>query len=338
MTVIFLATGDALVVARRRGEEWHVTLSLEDAPTQCVAIDPLRPERVYCGAFGRGLWCSEDAGASWQPAGEGIPHAEVMSVAVSRAERIGDHGVLWAGTEPSAVFRSEDGGQTWAERPALRDLPSAPTWSFPPRPWTHHVRWVAPGAVVPQRIFVGIELGGVMRSLDGGRTWEDRKPRSQYDAHTLAVHPLAPGRVYEAAGGGYAESLDGGATWRRVDRGLEHHYLWSLAVDPADPDTMVVSAAGSPWEAHDPSGAESTIYRRSNGGPWEEVRGGLPAPRGKRVAVVAVNEGEPRVFYATRGTDIYRSADAGLTWAPLSILWPDGYRVAATRSMVVAEN
>src|SRR3990170_3838017 len=144
MTTIYVATGEGLAVARRRGEEWHITISLGDAPTRCVAIDPLRSERVCCGTLGRGLWRSEDASSSWHPAGEGIGYAEVMSVAVSRAERIGGYGVLWAGTEPSAVFRSEDGGQTWVERPALRDLPSAPTWSFPPRPWTHHVRWIAP--------------------------------------------------------------------------------------------------------------------------------------------------------------------------------------------------
>lgn len=338
MSTIYLATGDALAIARHRGESWQVTFALEGSPTQCVAIDPLRPERVYCGTFGRGLWRSEDAGASWRPAGEGISYAEVMSVAASRAERIGDEGVVWVGTEPSAVFRSEDGGQTCVERPALRDLPSAPTWSFPPRPWTHHVRWIAPDTVVPERLFAGIELGGVMRSLDGGLTWEDRKPRSQHDAHTLAVHPLAPGRVYEAAGGGYAESLDGGAVWRRVDRGLEHRYLWGLAIDPADPDMMIVSAAGSPWEAHDPSVAESAIYRRSGDGPWEEVREGLPSPRGKRVAVVAANEAEPGVFYATRGAGIYRSADRGLTWERLSIAWPDGYRPPGVHGMVVAED
>src|SRR3989304_631941 len=73
MTTIYLATGDGLAVARRRGEEWHITLSLEDATTQCVAIDQLRSERVYCGTFGRGLWRSEDAGASWRPAGGGGP-------------------------------------------------------------------------------------------------------------------------------------------------------------------------------------------------------------------------------------------------------------------------
>src|SRR3989304_4832873 len=111
MTTIYLATGDVLAIVRRRGEGWRATLALEGSPTQSVAIDPLRPERVYCGTFGRGLWFSEDAGAPWRPAGEGIPHAEVMSVAVSRAERVGDYGVLWVGSRPGAGFRSEGGGQ-----------------------------------------------------------------------------------------------------------------------------------------------------------------------------------------------------------------------------------
>ncbi len=89
-----------------------------------------------------------------------------MSVAVSAVEQGADGGVVWAGTEPSALFRSEDGGWHWQELPALRNIPSAPTWSFPPRPWTSHVRWITPDPHEAERIFVGIELGGVMRSLD----------------------------------------------------------------------------------------------------------------------------------------------------------------------------
>src|SRR5437667_104290 len=138
MTTIYMASEEALVVARKRGARWHATRKLEGLRPQCVAVDPRRPERVYCGTFGRGL----------------------------------------------------------------------------------------------------------MRSLDGGSTWEDRKPTGPYDAHNMAAHRLAPGRVYASAGdgfgragAGYAESRDGGETWERFGEGLRHHYLWGLAVDPANPDT-----------------------------------------------------------------------------------------------------
>jgi photosystem II stability/assembly factor-like uncharacterized protein len=258
-----------------------------------------------------------------------------MSVAVSSLERAGERGIVWVGTEPSALFRSVDGGDSWEERPTLRDLPSAPTWSFPPRPWTSHVRWIVPDPCMEQRLFVGIELGGVMRSLDGGLTWEDRKPGSQYDAHTLRAHPLAPDRIYEAAGGGYAETRDGGATWQGFDDGLTRHYVWGLAVDPANPDRVVVSAALGPRQAHDPGAGEAAIYRRTGEEPWQEVRDGLPTPQGTRAYVLATNEAEPGAVYAaTREGDLYRSADAGASWQHLDVAWPEDYRAPDVRGLV----
>ena len=335
MTTIYLGANHGLGVVRFKNDRWRAAIELVGLQVQCLAADPHRPERVYCGTFGRGLWRSDDAGASWAPVADGIPYADVMSVAVSPLERHGRQGVVWAGTEPSALFRSEDGGDTWRERPALRELPSAPTWSFPPRPWTHHVRWITPDPCVAERIFVGIELGGVMRSRDAGLTWEDRKRGSQLDAHTLSAHRLAPGRIYEAAGGGYAESRDGGESWRGFDEGLRHHYLWGLAVDPADPETILIAAARGPREAHSDAFAEATIYRRTSGPAWQEVRMGLPRPKGTRIYVLAANDAEPGVFFAATAGNLYRSADAGVTWERLDVTWPDGYRTKVVHAMVV---
>jgi hypothetical protein len=63
------------------------------------------------------------------------------------------------------------------------------------------VRWIEPDPSVAGRLFVAIEQGGVMRSHDGGLNWEDHNPGAQRDGYTLVTHPLAPGRVCEAAGG-----------------------------------------------------------------------------------------------------------------------------------------
>lgn len=338
MTKIFLATGQGVAVISRRNGRWQAGLELSGRETTCLAADPYRPERVYCGTFGQGLWYSDNGAATWQPAGAGISHDQVMSVAVSAAERSGPYGLVWAGTEPSALFRSEDGGRSWQERPALTQLPSASTWSFPPRPWTHHVRTIAPDPVEAGRLFVGIELGGVMRSLDGGQTWEDRKPGAQPDAHTLRTHPAAPGRVYEAAGGGYAESRDGGATWQGDDTGLAHRYLWGLAVDPGDPEIIVVSAAYGPRQAHDAARAESTLYRKEGRRPWQESRAGLPEPRGVRAYVLTTNPAEPGVFYAAGETDsLFRSPDQGLSWERLDVTWPEGYPRRRVEALLVHE-
>jgi hypothetical protein len=337
MTKIYAAMTDELAIISRHNGHWQIDRQLIDLPIQCVAVDPHRPEQVYCGTFGHGLWRSQDAGRSWQPAGAGIPYGEVMSVAVSPLEYTGNYGVVWAGTEPSALFRSEDGGQTWQERPALRDLPSAPTWRFPPRPWTHHVRWIAPDPVVAERLFAGIELGGIMRSLDAGLTWEDRKPGSQHDVHTIRTHPLAPGRVYEAAGGGYAQSFDGGSTWQGNDAGLSHWYLWGLAVDPGNPETILVSAAPGPRQAHTPEAAEAVIYRKVKGKPWQQVHTGLPEPKGTMAYRLTTNDAEPGIFYTAANRGLYRSEDAGLSWQPLNLAWPDRYHRQHVHALVVTE-
>lgn len=321
------------VVAERDGA-WHGRIALPGKETRCVAADPLEPRRLYVGTFGDGLWRSTDGGDEWGPAGEGIGPRAIMSVAVGHA-RAGAVGVVWAGTEPSRLYRSGDGGDSWIERPALQDVPSRDDWSFPPRPWTHHVSWIEPDPHVAERLFVGIELGGVMRSVDGGDSFEDRKPGSEHDCHTLCTHPRAPERVYEAAGGGYAESVDGGDTWRRYRDGLEHTYAWGIAVDPGNPDTVVLSSADGPSRAYRAASAETYVYRRTGGEPWKRVTVGLPEPTGTRIFAFATRPQEPGRIWACNGYSLYRSEDAGAGWEQLPLRWPDGFEPSGCRGLVV---
>ena len=101
-----------------------------------------------------------------------------------------------------------DGVDVRQLQPDLLELPSHPSWSFPPRPWTSHVRWIAPSPHDADLVLVGIELGGLMRSTDAGESWEYHRPGAQRDVHSLAWHPTAAGRAYEAAGGWTAWSED----------------------------------------------------------------------------------------------------------------------------------
>jgi photosystem II stability/assembly factor-like uncharacterized protein len=345
MTTLYIALDDELLVARGRDGAWKTDTQLVGLSPRCLAVDPFQPERVYCGSSGHTLWRSADAGSSWSVAGEGIDYPDVTAVAVSPLERTGECGALYAGTEPSALFRSEDGGGTWRELRAMRSLPSAPTWSFPPRPHTNHVRWITPDVADADTLYVGIEAGALVRSLDGGDTWMDRVPDGPVDTHTLIMHPRVPGRLYAAAGDGfgtpgrgYNESRDGGRTWERPDEGLAHHYLWSVAVDPGDADTVVVSAAHSPGAAHDPRHAESTVYRRSGRNPWRQAREGLPDTLGTTIAVLAANQSEPGVFYAASNRGLYRSTDAGITWEQLAVKWPERYHNQRVGALVVTDD
>ena len=137
---------------------------------------------------------------------------------------------------------------------------------------------------------------------------------------------------------GYSESPDGGETWERFSDGLNLHYLWGLAVDPADPGRAVVSAARGPREAHDPAGARSEIYHRDRaGGPWQKATEGLPAAEGLVAAILAANEAESGVFYALANGGLYRSPDGGIRWESLEVAWPDRYRNQRPGALVVVE-
>src|SRR5438270_2384641 len=345
MTILYVAIDKAVAVVRQRNGGWGVNLHLVGSQPQCLAVDPLHLEQVYCGTFDQGLWQSADAGASWEPAGEGIAHEKVMSVAVSATEQVGGSDVVYAGTEPSAIFRSEDQGKSWRELATLRALPSASTWSFPPRPWTSHIRWITPDPLVAGRVFAAAEACALLRSLDGGQTWEDRKPGGPFDTHTLVMHRLAPDRLYSAAGDGFMHpgngfvvSEDGGETWYRPGTGLQHHYLWSVAADPSDPTTSVIPASHGPQEAHNPRQAESAIYRRSGSSQWQQVRSGLPEPKGLLASVLVAHEAEPGVFYAANNKGVFRSADAGSTWEALAIRSPTGTRLGRAHALVAVQD
>ena len=153
MKTLYIATDKALAIAHQHDGEWVVDSQLTGLATHCLAVEDHQPEEVYCGTFGQGLWHSTDAGRTWENVGTNIIGEQVMSVAISPLERHNGQSVIYAGTEPSAIFRSADGGATWRDLATLRQLPSVPTWSFPPRPYTSHVRWMTPDPLHPGRLY-----------------------------------------------------------------------------------------------------------------------------------------------------------------------------------------
>ena len=181
MTHLYAATGDGIARLEEAGGEWTVELSLRGSGAECLAVDPADADTVYAGLREGGVRRTRDGGETWDACA--LPEPAVFSLAVSAAD-----GAVYAGTEPSRLFRSDDGGDSWVELDALLELPSRSTWSFPPRPWTSHVRWIAPSPHSADVILVGIELGGLMRSTDGGETWHRCELRGD---SISALHALA---------------------------------------------------------------------------------------------------------------------------------------------------
>ena len=330
-SLVYAVAGDRIVRFAIDRTGAHDSLSaLEGLDTRCVAADPLDPHRVYVGTFEDGLYASDDGGETWRSVELGGSDRNVLSLAVSPSDHNASVSVVFAGTEPSNLYRSDDGARSWESLPALLEVPSVPTWSFPPRPWTHHVRTIAPHPTDPARLAVGIELGGVIRSVDGGVSWIDHNPSAHSDAHDLRTHPLAPERIYEAAGQGIARSDDGGGTWARRAENLDRHYAWAQAIDPADPDLWYVSISSSPFAAHGEGDGDSRLLR-SRGNGWEAIDTWGRAPELRRMpyALAALERPAGRLLVGLRGGTLLVSDDAGESWEQLGLKLPDVTALAA---------
>jgi photosystem II stability/assembly factor-like uncharacterized protein len=172
------------------------------------------------------------------------------------------------------------------------------------------VRAIAPSPHDPNLLLVGIELGGLMRSTDGGASWEDHRPGAQRDVHALAWHPVAPGRAYEAGGGGAAWTRDGGESWQAADDGRDRDYTWALAVDPDDPDVWFVSASTGPFAAHRGGDPRARLYRRAGHAPWRPLD---DAPTSSMPYALAFAAGGTLVLGLLDGR-LFTSDDRGDSW------------------------
>ncbi len=309
--------------ARSANGEWPVEFLLPDQQLLCLATDPLNPDVVYAGTRGGGVLRSDDRGESWRPAGLG--EQVVKALAVSPLEQ----GVIYAGTKPPMLFVSRDGGASWTELDAFRGM-RRPYWFTPAEPGAPYVQSIALSPTDPGVIVAGIEFGAVLRSADGGQTWRGHMKGALRDCHGLFFHPRDGDWVYEAGGtgGGVAFSRDGGITWMQPKAGLDRHYGWACAADPARPEVWYASLAptfvfphfGKYPIAHYDGYAHAGIFRKTGDVGWINLGGGLPQPIDYMPYALLTDPAAPGHVYAGLSNgDVWHSADHGDSWAQLPV-------------------
>jgi photosystem II stability/assembly factor-like uncharacterized protein len=306
-TVLLVATGRTVLRVDAGTGTVEEAEGLRGQLPTCLAGDARRARWGWCGTAKGGVFRTETAGRSWYPAGLSGEH--VTALAASPALP----GVVWAGTEPSAVWRFGDGAPGWVRTADLLTLPSSSEWSFPPKPETHHVRWITVHPSDPGRLWVAIEAGALVRSFDGGASWVDRVPGGPWDTHELALHPGRPELLRSAAGDGFLESEDGGESWSQPEDGLEVSYFRSVAVDPGDPEVVVASAASRPRSAYMAGHSDGRIYRREGKGAWERIRAGWPDPPSTIAPLLRAGT-VPGQLWGADERGVHHSRDAGKSW------------------------
>jgi photosystem II stability/assembly factor-like uncharacterized protein len=353
---------DAIIFVQETASGWQLQELSPDGQPQCLLTDTTNANGIYCGTYDNGLWYSADGGQTWQQRGTEILYPTITALATSHIHDSEQTPLLWAGTRPGAIFCSEDNGLTWKERWHISpgaNMPETPNAAAQIN--QHSIRWIEPTRENKDHLFMIIEQGGIRKSTDGGYSWERVSAVEELDGHVVKIHPHTPQHIYHTTGGsnprflpqfrlrippfhprvimrqgGYYESTDGGDNWQEQTAGLEqHHYLWSIAIDPADPNTMIAAAAIGFIQAHDPTFATSYLLRRTNNGPWQRSETGLPQARGSLIATVETTEAEPGTFYLASNHGLFRSQDAGLTWQHLTPQWPERYRKQHVQQMVI---
>jgi len=243
-------------------------------------------DRIFAGT-GAGLFSSDDHGTSWMPSG--LPDHEIWQICQAV------DGSLYAGTQPAALFRSDDNGATWNEIEGFSNAPGADDWCIPVDP-------VLPGrarALVidrenPQRIWVGVEVGGILHSDDGGTSWQAILPGENPDLHMMVAHPQRSGELFASTGygrldgvadmvegnAGVFRSVDGGKSWEYVWKGITPRYSRPMCIDPRPPYGLTVASAPTAFSSfRDADGAQAMLFRsEDSGASWRSLSDAAHTP------------------------------------------------------------
>jgi photosystem II stability/assembly factor-like uncharacterized protein len=294
----------------------------------CAVCDPARPDRLWVGAAGGGVWFSPDAGLTWRS----LWHdQDVLNVGALAIDPVNPD-ILYCGTGEAnlsadsyggvGLYRTIDGGATWhlhagSEKTGLpRRIGAIAVDPFDPQ-------HLVVGGVGFNEVAQHGDLGGVYVSRDGGVTWTRLTlgTTGNYWGHAVRFHPTQRGRIYatvtaRGAASGIYRSDDGGEGWTHLRRGLpppERMGRISLALSASNPDVLYALAA----DAHsDSADAILGVFRSANGGrTWSHVAGRHFGGEDQMSYgnTIAVHPQRPN-HVICGGVDLHLTTNGGRTW------------------------
>lgn len=331
----------------------HLMLDPRDGKTLLAA--------AKTGHLGPTLFRSSNLGRTWKEAARPpafAPAPEGQGRAVDHTfwltpGPVNEPQVWYAGTSPQGLFRSDDGGDTWAPFSCVNDDPQFRQWmgsvqdGTPDGPKLHSII-VDPRD--PKHLYFGMSGGGVHESLDGGRSFKtlikglevvegfDKANPAFHDPHCIRMCPANPDRLYQQNHCGTYRLDRPSDEWVRIGRSMPKRVGdvgFPLVVHPHDPDTVwVLPMDGTQvWPRTSPQGKPAVYVTHNGGKRWQRLDVGLPASQAwwtvKRQAMCADSCDAVGVYFGTSSGELWASRNGGDKWACLARHLPEIYAVEA---------
>jgi photosystem II stability/assembly factor-like uncharacterized protein len=302
--------------------------------------------------WGSTIRLSDDYGATWSgperqsvrfPESSGLALVQVWQIKPGRAT---EPDVLYAGVEPSCLFESRDGGESWTPVDGILNHEHRPKWT--PGGGGMCLHTIVPDPANADRMGIAMSTGGFYRTDDGGKTWRARNagvraeflpnkyPEFGQCVHKVVHHPSRPERLFLQNHWGLYRSDDWGDSWVDIANGVPSDFGFAMQMHPHDPDTVYIVPIKSDAFRITPD-AKLRVYRTRNAGAsWEPLTEGLPQQDAYETILrdaLAADVNDPAgVYFGTRSGKVYGSADGGDNWIELANALPS---VVCVKSAVV---
>ena len=262
---------------------------------------------------------------------DGTPHPWEFKRVWHLEPSLTDPDTVYAGVEDAALFRTTDGGKTWHELAGLRGHGTGSQWM--PGAGGMGLHTILLDERNRDRIYIAISAAGVFRTDDAGKSWRpvnrglvsqfmpDPKAEVGHCVHRIAMHRSRPDVLFMQKHWDVMRSDNGGESWREVSGNLPSDFGFVIDVHAHEPETVYVVPIKSDSEHYPPDGKLRVYRSRTGGDEWEALTKGLPQRDCYvdilRDAMAVDSLDKCGVYFGTTGGQVYASADAGDSWAPI---------------------
>lgn len=359
--------GGFIFTSDKDRKEWSVSdILFKGWNMMHMQVDP-RDGRLYTAlshfVYGSTIHYSNDLGKTWtqakvspafsRPSKSGHPHAtaeasfagaptegkmeEVIKVWNINPGRASEPGVLYAGAQPAALFKSTDRGETWELVEGFYDTPQRGQWNPGAGGLCLHSIVLDPQD--KDRMYVAVSAAGVYRTDDGGQTWQPRNKNVRADfmgestfpefgqcTHKLDMHPSRPDVLFQQNHCGVYRSDNRGDDWIDIGEGrLPARFGFPMVVHPHQPRTVYVALEESDEFRMSVDGQFAVWRSRDDGQNWQKLTKGLPEKSHLvvlREAMAADSFEQAGIYVGTSTGQLFYSRDDGDNWEILADFLP----------------